>query len=247
MLLDRLAGQDAVEVVERDDGFVMGGAGSLYFAPVRRWPSTAERRALRLVRGRVLDVGCGAGRVLLELQARGREVVGIDPSPLSVEVCRRRGGRDVRVARLEDVDASFGLFDTVVMFGANLSLLGGRAKGRRLLRLLHTLTGERGRIVGSTLDVYDTEDESHLAYHRRNRAHGRMSGQLRLRIRYRDLASPWFDYLFLSQDELRDLVDGTGWRLARTIVDPPGYVAVLEKIEGSATRLKTPATARVGA
>jgi hypothetical protein len=57
-----------------------------------------------------------------------------------------------------------------------------------------------------------------------------MSGQIRIRIRYRDLATPWFDYLFLSRPELEELVEGTGWLLARTIEDEgPIYVAVLEK------------------
>ena len=228
VLLERLEGGDALEVVERDDGFILPGCGPAFFAPVRRW-SASERQALRAVRGRVLDVGCGAGRVLLELERRGREVVGIDPSPLAVDVCRRRGARDVRVARLEDVDASFGVFDTVVMYGNNLSLLGSVTKGRQLLRRLAAVTSEHGRIVGSTLDPYETNDPSHLAYHRRNRERGQMGGQIRLRIRYHELATPWFDYLFLSRDELRDLVDGTGWRLARTIDDGPGYVAVLEK------------------
>ena len=48
------AGTDA-EIVERDDGFIQGATLS-YFAPVRRW-AAVERRALRFVRGRVLDVG----------------------------------------------------------------------------------------------------------------------------------------------------------------------------------------------
>ncbi|MCK4414566.1 MAG: class I SAM-dependent methyltransferase [Candidatus Eisenbacteria sp.] len=42
------------------------------------------------VRGRILDVGCGAGRSMLYLQQKGRAVTGIDISPLAIEVCRRR-------------------------------------------------------------------------------------------------------------------------------------------------------------
>ena len=79
------AGTDA-EIVERDDGFIQCATLS-YFAPVRHWVAV-ERRALRFARGRVLDVGVGAGRVALEVQARGREVVAIDVSPGAVEVAR---------------------------------------------------------------------------------------------------------------------------------------------------------------
>jgi hypothetical protein len=57
-----------------------------------------------------------------------------------------------------------------------------------------------------------------------------MSGQIRIRVRYLDLATPWFDYLFLSRDELRELIAGTGWSLVRTLEDdPPLYLAVIEK------------------
>jgi SAM-dependent methyltransferase len=51
----------------------------VYFARVAEWPAV-ERRALRWVHGRVLDAGVGAGRAALELQRRGRSVVGIDVS-----------------------------------------------------------------------------------------------------------------------------------------------------------------------
>ena len=94
------------EIAEREGGF-LGVATMDYLAPVRRWLSV-ERRALRSVTGRVLDGGCGAGRVALVLQARGREVVAIDPSVGAVDVARRRGVRDVRQRRLEDMDESLG-------------------------------------------------------------------------------------------------------------------------------------------
>ena len=232
LLVDALeSGETTIEIIERDDGFMMGSrfGTDLYLAPYRRWPA-GQRRALRLARGRVVDVGSGGGRVALHLQERGRDVVAIDNSPLAIEVCRRRGVRDARVLPVESLDESVGIVDTFVMFGNNLGLLGSAARAKRLLRRFARISSPSARILGETLDPYATDDQAHLRYHRRNRRRGRMGGQLRLRVRYRDYATPWFDYLLVSRDELAGLVAGTGWEVARTIEDePPLYVAVLEK------------------
>jgi SAM-dependent methyltransferase len=133
-LHDRLEGRSTTEIIERDDGRVECGDTAFYDAPFRR-RLPMERRALRFVRGRVLDVGCGAGRVALELQERGHEVVAIDVSPGAVAVCRRRGVRDARVLSLARVGPGLGRFGTVVMFGNNFGLFGS-AEGaeRRVVR-----------------------------------------------------------------------------------------------------------------
>ena len=231
-LLDRLEGNDRADVIiERDDGFIEAErAGDFYVRPRRRW-WPPERQAMRLARGRVLDVGCGAGRVLLDLQERGFDAVGIDHSPGAVAVCRRRGARDVRELGFEDVDESLGRFDTIVLYANNLGLLGGVTRGRRLLRRLHGITTNRARILGGSYDPYTTETEVHRAYHRRNRRRGRLGGQLRLRLRYRELATPWFDWVLLAPSELEELVAGTGWHVARRFdgTNPDVYIAVLEK------------------
>jgi SAM-dependent methyltransferase len=229
MLLAALDGRDAVEIVERDDGFIEANAGPrAYLAPFRRW-HPLDRQAMRFVRGRVLDVGCGGGRVCLHLQERGQDVVGIDISPGAVEVCRRRGVRDVRLRSIDDVDESLGVFDTIVMLGNNFGLFASAAKAKRLLRRFHRLTSERGRIVAATRDVYRTDHPAHLAYHERNRSRGRMSGQIRIRVRYRDHATPWFDYLMVSQAELEELLEGTGWRLERVLESEDTYIAIIDK------------------
>jgi SAM-dependent methyltransferase len=213
------------EIIERDDAFI-DAAQMSYFAPVARWPAV-ERRALRWVRGRVLDVGVGAGRVALELQRRGRTVVGIDVSPGAVEVARGRGVRDVRLLAFEEVDGTLGHFDTVVMFGNNFGLFGSPSKARRLLRRLRPLVD---RIVAASNDPYTTEDSAHLGYQDRNRRRGRMPGQLRLRVRHRDLIGPWFDYLIVSPDEMATILEGTEWRVHRLLQESGSgyYVAVLE-------------------
>jgi hypothetical protein len=59
-----------------------------------------------------------------------------------------------------------------------------------------------------------------------------MGGQLRFRIRYMKHATPYFDYLLVSKDEMRDIVDDTGWKIARffdATHRPSMYIAVLEK------------------
>jgi SAM-dependent methyltransferase len=213
------------EIIERDDGFV-DAATMAYFLPAPRWPKV-ERRALRWARGRVLDAGLGAGRAALELQRRGRSVVGIDVSPGAVEVARTRGVRDARLLAFEELDESLGHFDTIVLFGNNFGLFGSPRKAERLLRRLRPLAD---RIVAASNNPYATDDPAHLAYQERNRERGRMSGQLRLRSRYRDLVGPWFDYLIVSPDEMATVLEPTPWRI-RTLIEATGsgyYVAVLE-------------------
>jgi hypothetical protein len=58
-----------------------------------------------------------------------------------------------------------------------------------------------------------------------------MGGQIRLRVRYLNLSTPWFDYLLLSRSELRGLLAGTGWQLERTIPGTGGsFVAIIRRV-----------------
>jgi hypothetical protein len=110
------------EVVERDDGHSDAADAARYFAPRwGAWDDWAYERA----RGRVLDVGSGAGRHALELQERGCEVVALDVSPLAAEVCRRRGVANAFVGTIQELAASrtHQRFDTFLLMGNNLGLL----------------------------------------------------------------------------------------------------------------------------
>lgn len=229
MVYDHMTKRPVYEIIERDDGLVGVDNGTGYFNEFRAW-SSSEKRSMTYVRGRVLDIGSGAGRFALYLQDRGHDVVCLDNSPLALEVCRMRGLKNTELIPFSRIGPRLGIFDTVIMMGNNFGLFGSFEKAKKLLRKLSKITSPRGRIIATTNDVYQTEDPVHLSYQELNRQRGRMSGQVRIRARYRTYASPWFDYLMVSKEEMVSILDGTDWKIKRFIdSDSSLYAAIIGK------------------
>jgi SAM-dependent methyltransferase len=232
IILASFEGRPSYEVVERDDGFIhaLSGSESYYLRGYNNWPEW-QKKAIKFASGRVLDVGSGGGRVSLYLQERGHEVTAIDRSPFAVEVCRKRGVKDARVLSFDRIDVlSANLFDTVVMYGNNFGLFENHKKAKLLLKKLHKLTTPTALIIAESRDSTATNDPVHLAYQKRNRKRGRMSGQSRARIRFRQFIGPWFDYLMVSKNEMKEVLKGTGWGVTRFIdSDVSKYIAIIEK------------------
>ncbi|MFQ5945103.1 MAG: class I SAM-dependent methyltransferase [Anaerolineae bacterium] len=229
--LDMYEGRGGREITERDDGFMLAGAGqALYFSEYDEWPE-AEKQAMEHARGRVLDIGCGAGRHALYLQDKGLEVLGIDNSPNAIKVCRARGLKETMVLSITQVSRRLGTFDTILMMGNNFGLVGNPLRARWILRRFHGMISDRGRIIAQNRDPYQTDEPEHLEYHDRNRARGRPAGQVRVRVRYRKHVTPWMDLLFVSPDEMREILAGTGWRFAQILEQRQqgNFIAILEK------------------
>jgi SAM-dependent methyltransferase len=218
-----------IEVVERDDGLINGAPADHYLGEPDEW-QPHDHRALRLVRGAVLDIGAGAGRIAIELQRHGTAVTGLDTSAGAIEVARKRGLRDTVLTTVDEYAARAPTrYDTFLLLGNNLGLIEGRERAPAFLEALAALSRPGARIVAQGTDPYGTSDPVHVAYHRRNRDRGRLGGQLRLRVRYRMMASAWFDYLVCSIDELESILTGTPWRLASIDnADRPYYLVLLE-------------------
>src|ERR1700704_4016299 len=103
-------GKSTYEIAERDDGLIEISSAQPYFREFDDWPEH-EREAIQRAHGRILDIGCGAGRVALYLQQKGHQVVAIDNSPVAVKVSRLRGVRDARVLSILDIETLGGPFD----------------------------------------------------------------------------------------------------------------------------------------
>jgi SAM-dependent methyltransferase len=230
-VMDFHRGMGGWAVVERDDGYIDSSEGiDTYFADSKKWPAH-QRKATRLAKGRVLDIGCGAGRHALHLQGKGLDVTGIDESPLAIRVCKERGLKRARVASITRIPPNLGVFDTILMLGNNFGLFGSRRRARWLLRRFRTLTSDNGRILAESLDPFATKNPFHRRYQKSNLDRGRMRGQVRIRLRYQSYVTKWFDYLLVSRKEMQGIVKGTGWKITRHIESGgPLYIAVLEKV-----------------
>jgi SAM-dependent methyltransferase len=217
----------AVEIVERDDGFIDSSDASRYFIQPDAF-GALDRWACAKVGERVVDVGSGAGRASLYLQDLGRDVLALDVSPLAAEVCRRRGVENVFLGTLDDVARTgAGPFDSFLMLGNNLGLLGSPTEAVRLLATMAALAAPNAIIAAQGTDPYQTDNPVHHGYHSYNRSRRRMGGQLRIRVRRRELATDWFDYLFVTLDELAALLAPTRWRIEESQVDNAQYAVVL--------------------
>ena len=185
MLSAYYKGKEVFDIWERNDGYISVESLKTYFLEYEDWP-LHQRKAMEFVKGRVLDVGCGACRHSLYLQKNGFDILGIDRSPLAVNVCKLRGVKRAEVMSIEDVISKPSSFDTIIMLGNNFSLFGSFRKARRLLKKLHRITSRNALIIAETRDPYETDNPVYLEYYELNKKKNRSSGQLREETDFRN-------------------------------------------------------------
>jgi hypothetical protein len=129
------------------------------------------------------------------------------------------------------VSRRLGTFDTVLLLGGNMALLGSREQARRNLVRLRSVVAPGARLLGANRDVTESTDPHVRSLVATNETADRFSGEHRSRIRYRNFATPYFTSARMSATELTPLIAGTGWSLGQVLDRHEGiYIAVLEAI-----------------
>lgn len=152
-----------------------------------------EQKALSMAKGRVLDIGAGAGCHALVLQERGLEVKAIDISPLSCEVMKERGVKDAECVNLFDPQLQ-GKYDTLLLLMNGTGIAGKLNRLPMLLNRLKELLAEGGQILIDSSDlkyIYENEDGSmdidlNAPYY----------GEVDYQMQYKNIKGEPFDWLY---------------------------------------------------
>ena len=162
-----------------------------------------ERAALDRCRGRVLDVGAGAGPHALELQRRGLNVTALDACPECVEVMRRRGVTDARLATTSDVDD--GPYDTLLFLMHGIGIVGDLDGLRWALADAHRLLAPGGLILLDSRDPFAGPDSPPVEHP------DGYAGSCELWMSYRDWEGPPFWWLYVDIPTLQSEAAAVGW------------------------------------
>ncbi len=116
-----------------------------------------EQKALQLSKGKILDVGCGAGNHTLWLQEKGFNIKAIDSSKGAIEVCNLRGLKNAEhIALLEETDT----FDTILLLMNGTGIFQEIIQVAKYLSHLKSLLKPNGQILIDSSDIsYMYEDE----------------------------------------------------------------------------------------
>ncbi len=169
-----------------------------------------EQKALQLAKGKVLDVGCGAGSHGLYLQGKGLDVTAIDISENVVEACQLRGLKNVKVQNILDADIHQhdNKYDTILLLMNGTGIFRTLAECSKYLQKLKSLLNPNGQILIDSSDIiymYD-EDEDGSYFVPANQYYG----ELVFTVSYKGQTDEPFPWLYMDYNTLQNAVHANG-------------------------------------
>lgn len=167
-----------------------------------------EQKALQLAKGKILDVGCGAGSHALYLQNdKSLEVTAIDFSKNAIEACKLRGVKNAIVANVLDLDVNE-KFDTILLLMNGTGIFGTLKNTPQFLQKLKSLLTENGQILIDSSDIIYMFDEDEdggkwipgADYY----------GELEFTVTYKGEKESAFPWLYMDYNTLQNAAHANG-------------------------------------
>ncbi|WP_026706123.1 class I SAM-dependent methyltransferase [Flavobacterium soli] len=162
-----------------------------------------EQKALELSKGKVLDIGCGAGSHSLYLQnKKNLDVTSIDISANAIECCQLRGLKNAVAMDVLDLDSATNKFDTILLLMNGTGIFGTLNKTPLFLQKLKSLLNPGGQILIDSSDIiymFD-EDEDGGKWIPSNNYYGEVT----FTVTYKKEREDTFEWLYLDYNTLQN-------------------------------------------
>ena len=167
-----------------------------------------EKKALDICRGKVLDIGCGAGSHGLYLQKQGFDVTALDASAGAIAVCSLRGVE--KTVRSSILAYSGTKFDTLLLMMNGIGIVGKLERLDAYLRHFKNLLKADGQLLLDSSDIiymYDEDEDGGPNIPEPMEYYGEVS----FVMEYQGKKSNPFDWLYLDYNTLENAAIANGF------------------------------------
>ncbi len=166
-----------------------------------------EQKALALSKGKILDVGCGAGSHSLYLQQKGFDVTSIDISPNAIQACELRGLKKAKVQDVMQLENE--KFDTILLLMNGAGMCGRLKNITKFLQKLKSLLTENGQILVDSSDIIymfdDDEDGGKWIP-----GDSEYYGEVEFKVSYKGETEKPFDWMYIDYNTLQNAAIANG-------------------------------------
>jgi len=162
-----------------------------------------ELTALNLCRGKVLDIGAGAGSHALILQNDGLDVTALDISEGAAEVMKLRGVKKIMQADVLSYNEE--TFDTLLLLMNGIGLTQTLDGMKAFFKHAEKLLKPNGQILFDSSDIaylYEEEMPEQSNYY----------GEIMYWYEYKKQKGDWFKWLYVDKNTLKGIAVANGWK-----------------------------------
>lgn len=188
--------------------------------------NSIEQKALELSKGKVLDIGAGAGSHSLYLQNEKKlEVLALDNSPKSIEVCGLRGLKNVLCSDILDFPSQ--TFDTVLLLMNGTGIFESLDRIDVYLEKLYSLLNENGQVLIDSTDIlymYDRDEDGGVTV-----PADHYYGEVDYFIHYKLDTEKTIKWLYLDFETFKRAAENNGFKIEKILQEEDSFLARLTK------------------
>jgi SAM-dependent methyltransferase len=189
---------------------------------------TLEKIAIDACRGKILDVGAGAGAHAIFLNSKGFDVKAIDISIPAIDYIQSKGVKS-QVINFFDIQGE--TYDTILMLMNGIGIAGTLSNLENTLLKSYQLLNDNGQLLLDSSDIsYLYEEEDGSTWMDLNSEY---YGNFDYQMEFKGVVGEWFKWLFVDLENLKQVAEKVGFKVTLLTQEESQFLVRLIKEENT--------------